>query len=105
MLRVTQEVRGGWCVVGVTGRADVLSASELEAGLCAAIQQNPQVVVDLSSVDYISSCGLRALLQSARAAQAGNVRFVVCSLSAPVKKVFDISRLGDILEVQAKLPC
>lgn len=105
MIEITQEIRAGWCVVGVRGRADAVTAAELEARLCAAIEQNLQVAADFSALDYISSCGLRAVLQAARAAQIRNVRFAVCSLSAPVKKVFDISHLHHVLDIQGELPC
>ena len=63
------------------------------------------MAIDFSGVDYISSCGLRALLHAAREAQGRKVRFAVCSPSAPVKKVFDISGINQILEIHGELPC
>ena len=105
MLEVTQEKRSGWCVLGVRGRADAITAQELEAKLCAAIQRNLQVAADLSALEYISSSGLRAVLQAAREAQSRKVRFAVCSLSAPVKKVFEISGVQNLMEIHGELPC
>jgi anti-anti-sigma factor len=105
MLEVTQENRAGWCVLGVRGRADSEAAEELESKLRAAIQRNPQVAADLSALDYISSSGLRAVLQAAREAQSRKVRFAVCSMTAPVKRVFEISGLQNLLEIHGELPC
>jgi anti-sigma B factor antagonist len=105
MIELSEEIRAGWCVVSVRGRADAVAAEKLEAWLCAAIEKNSQVAADFSALDYISSCGLRAVLQAARAAQERNVRFTVCSMSAPVRKVFDISRLHDVIEIQEEAPC
>jgi len=105
MIEVTQEVRAGWCVVAVRGRADSATADELEKALCTAIAHHPQVAVDFSAVNYVSSCGLRALLQAARAAQTRNVRFAVCAASPPVQRVFDITKLHHVLQIQAELPC
>ena len=105
MIEVTQETRSGWRVVSVRGRADAEAAEELESALRSAIEQNDKVAANLSALDYISSAGLRAVLQAARAAQSRNSEFTVCSLSTPVKKVFDMSGLHHVLRVQGELPC
>src|SRR5689334_3867331 len=105
MLEVTEQKRNGWYVLGVRGRADSVTAEELESKLCAAIQRHLQVAADLSALDYISSCGLRAVLQAAREAQSRRVRFALCAMTAPVKKVFEISGLQNLLEIHGELPC
>ena len=105
MIEITEETRGAWRVVIVRGRADALVCEELQERLCAVVEHNKQVAVDFSGLDYISSCGLRALLHAAREAQGRKVRYAVCSPSAPVKKVFDISGLQQILEIHGELPC
>ena len=105
MIEVTQETRADWCVVQVRGRADSQAADQLEAALCAALEHNPKVAADFSRLDYISSCGLRAVLQAARAAEARKAQFALCSLSAPVQKVFDISGMHHLLTIQQELPC
>jgi len=104
MIQSTQVIRSGWCVVGVTGRADGECADALEAILRAAVEANPKVAADFSALDYISSAGIRAVLQAARAAQ-GRSEFAVCSLSPPVKKVFDMSGLHHVLRIHGELPC
>lgn len=105
MIQVTQNTRSGWCVLGIVGRADAEAAAELEAQLRSAVENHAKVAADFSSLDYISSCGIRAVLQAARAAQAGRKEFAVCSLSAPVRKVFEMSGLGHILTIHGELPC
>ena len=105
MIQLTQETRSGWCVVGVQGRADAEAADELESALRAALELHPKVAADLAKLDYISSAGLRAVIQAARAAQARNAEFAVCSLSAPVKRVFDMSGMHHILRIHGELPC
>jgi len=105
MIEISEESRGSWRVVRLRGRADALSCEELQLRLCAVVEHNKQVVVDFSAVNYISSCGLRALLHAGREAQGRKTRFAVCSPSAPVKKVFDISGLEQILEIHGEVPC
>ena len=69
------------------------------------MEQHPKVAADLAALDYISSAGLRALIQAARAAQAKDVEFAVCSLSAPVQKVFNMSGMQHIMRIHGELPC
>src|SRR5690242_2073379 len=105
MLEVTQETRAGWSVVTVKGRADGETADQLEAELRSAAEHHDKVAVDFSALDYISSAGLRAVLQAARAAQGRNAEFTVCALSAPVKRVFDMSGVHHVLRIEGALPC
>ena len=105
MIEITEENRDGWRVLAISGRADALACEQLQTRLVAAVEANKQVAVDFRAVEYISSCGLRAVLAAAREAQGRKVRFALCSPSAPVKKVFDISGLHQILEIHGELPC
>lgn len=104
MMQVTQETRADWRVVTLRGRADSETADRLETELRAVIEQNAKVAVDFRGVDYISSAGLRAVIQTARAAQ-GKCELAICALSAPVKRVFDMSGMQHILTVHGELPC
>jgi anti-sigma B factor antagonist len=105
MMNIQQEARDGWCILAVTGRADALTADALETALVGAAKTNPKVAVDLSRLDYISSAGLRSLLQGARAAQESNAEFVLCSPQASTKSVLDISGMQQVIRIEEKLPC
>ena len=105
MIQVTEESRSGWQVVAVRGRADAEAADDLEGALRAAVESHPKVAADFSALDYISSAGIRAVLQAARAAEGRKSEFAVCGMSAPVKKVFDMSGMHHILRIHGELPC
>jgi anti-sigma B factor antagonist len=92
MIEAKEETRAGWLVVGVKGRADAEAADQLETALRSAVAQHPKVAADLGSLDYISSAGLRAVLQAARAAQSKDVEFAVCGMSPSVKEGFRYER-------------
>ena len=105
MIQLSHEDRSGWHVVAVGGRADAESADELEAALCQALEHHSRVAADLATLAYISSAGLRALLQAGRAAQLKKAEFAICSLTPAVKRVFDISGLDHFLRIHGELPC
>lgn len=105
MIQVTEEHRAGWQVLAVRGRADAEAADHLERALRAAVETHPKIAADFSALDYISSAGIRAVLQAARAAQAAQAEFAVCGMSPAVRKVFDMSGLRHILAIHGELPC
>ena len=105
MIEATQETRSGWLVVRVKGRADAVSADDLEAALRSAVEQHPKTAADFSDLEYISSAGLRAVLQAARAAQSQEKDFAVCGMSASVKRVFEMSGMHHVLAIHGELPC
>jgi anti-sigma B factor antagonist len=105
MIHMKEETRKGWRVVTVTGRADAEAADALEAALRSAVEGHAQVVADFAGLDYISSAGLRAVLQAARMAQTRGSEFAVCSLGQFVRKVFEMSGLDQVLHIHGELPC
>jgi len=105
MIDVTQEDRSGWRLVVVRGRADAEAADGLEAALRGAVGEHSKIAVDFANLDYISSAGLRAVLQAARAAEGAGAQFAVCGLSPNVKKVFDMSGMHHLLRIHGELPC
>ena len=89
----------------MTGRADAESAHDLEAALLAAVNEHPAVALNCVGMSYISSAGLRAILQAARAAQTKGAEFAVCAPTPSVKKVFDMSGLHHVVNIQEGLSC
>ena len=105
MIQMTEETRNDWRVVKVVGRADSEAAADLEATLRAAVEGHARVVADFTALIYISSAGLRAVLQAARAAQKRGSEFAICGLTEFVRKVFDTSGLNQVLSIRGELPC
>jgi anti-anti-sigma factor len=77
----------------------------LEAALVSAVQANAKVALDFSGLDYISSAGLRFILQGARAAQQSKAEFMVCSPKPNTKRVLDVSCMQHVVRIEDNLPC
>lgn len=68
---------GDVAVVGVSGELDMLTAPELVGAIEAAARKNPAaLVVDLSTVDFLASAGMSALI-TAHEDVAPRARFAV----------------------------
>ena len=90
------EVRfGGAVVVKADQRIDLSNAAAFRDALTAAVAGAASaVIVDMSSADYISSAGLRALTIANRAAKAAGKVVVVAALTPLVAEIFTISRFN-----------
>lgn len=85
-----------------SGRLDFGAAAAFQQQLEQAVAAKPRgLVVDCSSLDYVSSAGLRVFLVAARAAKAASVGFAVSSLKPAVKEVFDLTGFGNVITLCA----
>jgi len=85
---------GGLVIVSCVGSIDALTAGEVEAALSGF----KNIVLDLSQVDFLSSAGLRAILNSLKECRkiGGDLR-----LAAPqpgVERVLNISGFTTIMK-------
>ena len=85
----------------VKGRVDSTNATQLGNALNEQIDAgHTMLIVDLSSVDYMSSAGLRELvaaLKKTHKTQGGDVR--LSALSPRVQEVFGLSGLDSLFKI------
>ena len=81
------------------GRIDGSNASDFHRALIAVGRDaGGALVLDMERLTYISSAGLRVILQTTRTLHDRGGRLVVCSLSNMVGEVFEISGFHKIIE-------
>ena len=85
-------------VLQPVGRIDNLTSAEFQARLLAATTSPDDIVVDFSSVEYISSAGLRALMAASRL-KPKERRLAVACLNSIVSEIFAISRFSYVVPV------
>ena len=94
------ERQEGALVAKPEGRIDGINASDFEKALRDAIdEEGGSLVVDLAGLTYISSAGLRAILLIAKLLAQRNAKFGLCSLSDPIREVFEISGFDKIVSI------
>jgi len=89
----------GRSVVHVHGELDVSTAPMLGAALLAMLDQPEALVVDVRSVTFMDSSGLKAITDAWQAAERRDEpRFSVGGpLRPPVRRVFDVTGLGNAI--------
>jgi anti-sigma B factor antagonist len=85
--------------IQVTGRLDTITAPALEKTINENIDGVKNLILDLKSLEYISSAGLRVLLSAQKKMQqVGAMKVVnVCEL---VMEVFEMTGFADILTIE-----
>lgn len=83
----------------LTGRLDTVTAPELEKAVAALLPQVDSLVLDLHSLEYISSAGLRVILKAYKALAHRN-GLKLTGVQEAVKEVFDITGFSDFLMME-----
>lgn len=87
-------------VVSVSGRLDAETSPELCKKLNEQLEsKNNTVVLDLSSLEYISSAGLRVVLEITKRARVIGGELYLVNLQDYVRKVLEISGLISFLKI------
>jgi anti-anti-sigma factor len=103
-LSVERRSDGGVEVVAVSGEIDIASAPRLITGLNDAVGAGETpVVVDLTDVGFMDSTGLALLLNAHRRLSRRGKGFAVVCADGPVRRVFTITDMVDVLQVRGDL--
>jgi stage II sporulation protein AA (anti-sigma F factor antagonist) len=87
-------------VVKVSGRMDAVTAPEFEKTVNAWIDEGEKCfVIDLSTLEYISSAGLRSILVIAKKLKAINGKILLAAMEESVNEVFEISGFNSIIPI------
>ncbi|MBN9518673.1 STAS domain-containing protein [bacterium] len=98
-VNVGYDPNGRVCVVTLAGKLDPSACEVLEPELDALVAAGRRhFVLDLGQLRYVGSLGLRAFVALANRVR-GEGAVVACSLSPPVREVFDMTRISAVLRV------
>jgi anti-anti-sigma factor len=97
-IRITPALKDGWLELHVEGKLDAGAADHLFKTICDyADKGRSDIRVDLGSLNYISSAGLRAMLQSQRKLSSLNGFFCICKASYFVVQTLSMAGLSALL--------
>ena len=88
-------------VVVPRGELDMASAPELEQTIMPRIADAKWVVLDLRSLDFIDSSGLRVVVGAHRAAEEGGGRFTCVrgAAGSTVHRIVEIAGIDGVIEM------
>ncbi len=98
-MTITKTQNGADLIVAVEGRLDTTTAPEFENEIKPLLDSVENVTLDFSKLEYISSAGLRALLQ-VRKGLYGKGGVKIINANDLVKEVFEVTGFINVLDVQ-----
>ncbi len=99
-MEVVKEPRGSAMVVRISGRLDILNSKELGNELQAIIDEGQRyLVLEMSGLEYVSSSGLRVLLQARKSLKPLGGTVVLCAMTEFVRKVVDTTGFTNIFKI------
>jgi anti-anti-sigma factor len=97
----TEELNGA-IHVQLAGELDISNAAHAEEELRRAEERQPSVLVlDLSELAFMDSTGLRLVVSADQRAREAGRRLAIVQGPDPIKRVFEITRLAERLDIVA----
>ena len=98
-MKIEKSREGSTLNLTIDDRLDTKSAPELEALFNAELAGIDNICIDFSKVEYISSAGLRALLNGYRMLE-GRGGITVRNANEIVREVFEVTGMNSVLNIE-----
>lgn len=90
--------------VTLSGELDIATADQLTEALEGVqVAAGDRVIIDLKDVSFMDSTGLRVLIAANRNAAAGDYTLVIVTGESPAKRVLELTRMDEHMQVVASL--
>jgi anti-sigma B factor antagonist len=99
-VEVRKDSRPGAVVYRISGKLDAVSGPDLGSAIAVG-EENPRLILDLRQVSYVSSAGLKGIIQAVRRVQAAKGAVAIFGLQPLVREVFDAAGFGNIIPIAA----
>lgn len=103
LIQKESEGANGWTVWQVFGRVDTQTARQASEKGTEIVNRCEKTVLDAAGVDYLSSAGLRVLLQLNKLASKSGKKFVVANPTEMVRAVIEDSGMDALLTMKTSL--
>jgi anti-sigma B factor antagonist len=98
-LDIQTKTQGQVAVVAISGSIDALTSSEVSSHLTSQVGQGYRhIVLDLSQVEYMSSAGLRAIMEGLKSSRQAGGDLRLASPQPGVDKVLKMAGFPSILK-------
>ena len=97
-MTITQSLNDKTCTLLVDGRIDTLTSAELEQAVNTNAPLCEKLVLDLAGVDYISSAGIRTVLNARKTVGGDNL--TLRNLNRNVFEIFKMTGFTKVLNIE-----
>ncbi len=99
-MQITQQATGSTIILNLKGRVDTFSSKELDRAISKILKnENHQILIDFSEVDFIASSGLRVLLTAVKYINQVKGKLALCTLKPKVREIFDLVGFSNLFPI------
>ena len=98
-MNIIESKDGDKLLVKVEGRLDTVTAPEFEAFINENLDGITELTIDLASLEYVSSAGLRVLLLAQKHMNRQGT-MTVLNVNETVGEIFEVTGFSDILTIK-----
>ena len=100
-MTIQHSTHGSVAIISPIGRIDTTTSGILDDAIRRTVDEGARdLLIDLSSTEYISSAGLRVFLVLAKRLRSLGGRLVLCGMGEPVRQVFQLAGFMPIFTVE-----
>jgi anti-sigma B factor antagonist len=101
MVNITINEQEGRLVATLKGDLDNAASSQAERDLASVFERTDcDIVIDCTELNYISSSGLRIILNIYKHTRANGIKAILRGMSEDVEEVFSMSGFMQLFEVE-----
>lgn len=97
-MTITKTQEGSKLNVALEGRLDTTTAPNLEAEMRDALNGVTELDIDMASLAYISSAGLRVMLALQKQMNKQKGSMIIRNASEELMEIFDVTGFVDVLQ-------
>jgi anti-sigma B factor antagonist len=99
-MRVTTEPGGSATIVMIHGDSlDAGNVADFKREMTPLIGDSAKLVMDLSALQFVDSSGLGGILSCLRQISSQGRALVLCSMTKPVRTLFELVRMHRIFDI------
>lgn len=99
-MTIKKTVDGSTLVLALEGRLDTTTAPQLENELKVSLYDIKELTLDMETLEYLSSAGLRVLLAAQKQMQKQQGNMVIVNVNEIIMEVFEITGFVDIITIK-----
>ena len=98
-MTIEKNLNGTELNLKVIGRLDTTTAPDLEKEISSSVEGVEKLVLDFVELDYLSSAGLRVLLQAQKTMNKQG-EMIVRNVNDTISEIFEVTGFSDVLTIE-----
>ena len=98
-MKVTIQEDENYTILGFDGAVDLSSSSDARKNIIEILENNRNILIDLSLVTYIDSSGVASLVEGYQIAKKQSINFGLIGVSDAAMNVLKLARLDQVFPI------